>query len=292
MEKTALVGVRVNKTGKLQYLESTGFELTRSEEVIIKTAKGLEYGTVEIATHVPQEVKSNITSTVVRVATKEDKAKYIENLEKEKKAITICQGRIEKHELNMKLIDTELTFDCTKIIFYFTSEQRVDFRKLVKDLASVFRMRIELRQIGVRDEAKAIGSIGMCGRKLCCSSFLGNFQPVSIKMAKDQGLSLNPSKISGVCGRLMCCLKYEEDVYEELNQNLPREFDIVMTPNGKGPVLSVNVLKQNVKVQTTAKDGSTTVAFYNVNEIKIIKKAHKQEDSKPLDKELQKLIES
>ena len=290
MKDTTLAGVRFRKTGKIQYVESELTTLQRGSHVVVKTAKGLEYGVVEITKDLQVGIKAQQGASILRIATDADISIYEENLDREKKALIICQERIEKHGLHMKLINTELAFDRSKIIFYFTSEQRVDFRKLVKDLASVFRMRIELRQIGVRDEAKAIGSIGMCGRKLCCSSFLGNFQPVSIKMAKDQGLSLNPTKISGVCGRLMCCLKYEEDVYDKLSDNLPKEFDVVSTPNGRGTVVSVNVLKQTLKVQVYAKDGSYTVSYYHASEIKVLKKATDQ--GIKLDKELERLIES
>ena len=292
MKKNTLIGVRFRKTGKLNYFESATFEIKRGDHVIVKTSKGSEYGMVEIADYEPSGIKPSTSCHIIRIATKEDDKKHEDNLDREIKATQICQNRIEKHGLHMKLIDTELTFDCSKIIFYFTSEQRVDFRRLVKDLAAVFKMRIELRQIGVRDEAKAIGSIGMCGRKLCCSSFLGNFQPVSIKMAKDQGLSLNPSKISGVCGRLMCCLKYEEDVYDTLSESLPKEFDIVKTPNGEGQVVSVNILKQTVKVQIRAKDGTVTLAYYLASEVKVVKKAQPHHENIKMNKELAKLMDS
>lgn len=207
---------------------------------------------------------------------------------KKRKPSGICEEKIAKHGLDMKLIDVEITFDHNKLIFYFTSDERVDFRELVKELASVFRTRIELRQIGVRDEAKMMNGIGICGRSLCCATFLGDFQPVSIKMAKEQSLSLNPTKISGICGRLMCCLKYEEDVYEELNKKMPNVGDIISTVDGTGEILSTNVLMQVVKAAVRKKENDPpTIDFYSVNEIKVIKsKRHKKQDEEVLDTSL------
>lgn len=284
------VGVRFKKAGKISYFEKHKFNAQRGQYVIVGTQKGLEYGKVEIASHFLDQ-PPHPGNRIVRLATEKDHLIHENNKRKEQDAFTICCDKMRKHQLDMKLIDVDLSFDNTKIMFYFTSEHRVDFRALVKDLASIFRMRIELRQIGVRDEAKAINSVGMCGRSLCCSSFLGSFQPVSIKMAKDQGLSLNPTKISGVCGRLMCCLKYEEHTYEELNKNLPKESDVVKTPDGTGSVLAVNVLQQLVKVGIRSKDDSFSTNYYSVEEIKIIKKNNPDHYQKTkIDRNLAKVL--
>ena len=243
----------------------------------METARGIEYGTVELPQkEVPEDELVLPLKKVIRVATEEDRAAFEANKEKEKEAFNICLEKIAKHKLDMKLVDAEITFDGNKIIFYFTSSGRVDFRELVKDLASVFRVRIELRQIGVRDEAKMLNGIGVCGRTLCCATFLSDFHPVSIKMAKDQGLSLNPSKISGVCGRLMCCLQYEQEAYEHLLTALPKEGDIISTPEGDGEVLSVNVLKQTIKaaVRPDSKQ-EVHVSYFAPDEVKIIKRKRK-----------------
>ena len=246
-----VVGVRFKKAGKIYYFAPGDFVLEAGSFVIVETARGLEYGEVVIG---PREVsEENIVAplkTVQRQATPEDNIKVAENRAKEKDAFTMCEQKIKTHELNMKLVDVEYTFDVNKIIFYFTAEGRIDFRELVKDLAAVFRTRIELRQIGVRDEAKMMGGIGCCGRPLCCSTFLGDFEPVSIRMAKDQNLSLNPTKISGICGRLMCCLKYENDSYASCCKKIPapvvgRE---VITVDGDGKVTSVNQAKKTASV--------------------------------------------
>lgn len=285
------VGIRFKKAGKINYFNLNGYNLKRGDVVIAETSKGQEYGRVEIESLVMEEEPSPLYK-IIRIATEKDHQQHKRNKLKELNASDICMEKIKKHGLDMKLIETELAFDCSKIMFYFTSEQRVDFRKLVKELASVFRARIELRQIGVRDEAKALSSVGMCGRGLCCSTFLGGFQPVSIKMAKDQGLSLNPTKISGACGRLMCCLKYEEETYEELNVNLPREGDIVTTPDGKGNVLAVNVLQQIIKVGVIGKDDSVNISYYDNSEVSIIRKSFgKRIEEVQIDEELAKLIE-
>jgi len=287
------VGVRFRKAGKIYYFKSKGLKLTRGDIVIAETVRGLEYGTVEIEKSQIEDLNHPLKK-VVRIATESDHTQYNNNKEKEREAFGICQDKIKKHGLDMKLIETELTFDCSKIMFYFTSENRVDFRKLVKELAAIFRMRIELRQIGVRDEAKALNSIGMCGRSLCCATFLGNFQPVSIKMAKDQSLSLNPSKISGVCGRLMCCLKYEEETYEALTTQLPKEGDLVKTPDGTGIVFGVSVLRQLVKVQIKSKDETVNINYYNGDEVKLVKKSNKTNEKLEkleIDEELSKLID-
>ncbi len=245
-----IIGVRFRTAGKIYYFDPLNFEVKRGDHVIVETARGIEYGTVVGA---PREVEEDqIVSTlkpVLRVATPRDMEQEAENKRKEKEAYKICLEKIKEHELNMKLIDAEYTFDNNKVLFYFTADGRIDFRDLVKDLASIFRTRIELRQIGVRDETKIRGGIGVCGRPLCCHSYLSDFIPVSIKMAKEQNLSLNPTKISGMCGRLMCCLKNEQETYEELNRKLPTVGDAVICPGGfKGEVNGVNVLRQTVRV--------------------------------------------
>ena len=245
-----VIGVRFRGGGKVYYFDSNGIELKREDQVIVETVRGVEIGTVllvdkEISDdEVPGPIKK-----IIRKATEEDAKKAIKNIEKEKEAMRICEEKIAKRELEMKLVGAEYTFDNNKLIFYFTADGRIDFRELVKDLAAVFHTRIELRQIGVRDETKLMGGIGICGRELCCKSWLGDFVPVSIKMAKEQNLSLNPTKISGLCGRLMCCLKNEQETYEYLNSRLPGINDSVTTPEGiKGTVQSVNVLRQTVRV--------------------------------------------
>ena len=281
-----IVGVRFKKVGKIYYFDPDNMKIERGTEVIVETARGIEYGTVEIANReIEEEGVVQPLKKVIRIATEEDSIKNQENKQKEKDAFGICVEKIKKHGLGMKLIDVELTFDMNKIIFYFTADGRVDFRELVKELASVFRTRIELRQIGVRDEAKMLNGIGICGRTLCCATFLGDFTPVSIKMAKDQNLSLNPTKISGICGRLMCCLKYEQDTYEELNKNLPREGDIIRTSSGDGEVLSVNVLRQTVRafVRKNPQE-SPTIAVFAVDEIKILNRKVVKEEKIENDK--------
>ena len=232
-----VVGIRFKKAGKMYYFDPAGLKLEKEDGAIVETARGVEYGTViKENTFVPEETIIAPLKQVMRKATQEDKKTVENNRKKEEEAFGICLEKIARLNLDMKLVDVEMTFDKNKLIFYFTSDGRVDFRELVKELAAVFRTRIELRQIGVRDEAKMLNGIGICGRPLCCATFLGDFQPVSIKMAKEQNLSLNPTKISGICGRLMCCLKYEEDVYEELNKKLPRVGDIISTPDGTGEI--------------------------------------------------------
>lgn len=245
-----VIGVRFRNGGKVYYFDPAGVDFKREDQVIVETVRGVEIGTVllvdkEISDdEVPGPIKK-----IMRKATEEDKKKAIKNLEKEKEAMKICEEKIAKRELEMKLVGAEYTFDNNKLIFYFTADGRIDFRELVKDLAAVFHTRIELRQIGVRDETKLMGGIGICGRELCCKSYLADFVPVSIKMAKEQNLSLNPTKISGLCGRLMCCLKNEQETYEYLNSRLPGINDIVTTLDGvKGKVLSVNVLRQTARV--------------------------------------------
>ncbi|MGI5970529.1 MAG: regulatory iron-sulfur-containing complex subunit RicT [Oscillospiraceae bacterium] len=247
---TEVVGVRFKNGGKLYYFDPAGHVLAPGEEVIIDTARGIEYGVCAEGNHmVDDSCVVQPLRPIIRRATREDIAIVNENREKEAKALEICQEKIEKHGLDMKLVGCEYNFERNKVIFFFTSDGRVDFRDLVKDLASVFHIRIELRQIGVRDEAKLLGGLGICGRPFCCASFLDDFQPVSIKMAKTQNLSLNPSKISGTCGRLMCCLKYEQDAYEDLVRRLPKVNSPIDTPDGPGTVAEVNLLRQLVKVR-------------------------------------------
>lgn len=263
----SIIGVRFKPTGKVYYFDPQGFEVKRGDNVIVETSRGIEYGeVVQGIKEVEDSVVTNPLKGVLRLATAEDTETFNLNKQKEKDAYKICAEKIEKHGLDMKLIEVEYTFDGNKILFYFTSDGRVDFRELVKDLASVFKTRIELRQIGVRDESKTLGSIGICGRNLCCSQFLGEFVPVSIKMAKEQGLSLNPTKISGACGRLMCCLKYEQDTYEALNSELPSVGVAVDTPDGKGTVVSVAVLKGKVRV-CLENEGETAFKDFDVSEI-------------------------
>ena len=245
-----VVGVRFRTAGKIYYFDPGKLEIKLNDHVIVETARGVEYGIVVVANK--QVKETDIVSPlkpVMRLATQKDKEQLEKNRDKEKEAFTICEQKIREHELEMKLVDSEYTFDNNKLLFYFTADGRIDFRELVKDLASVFRTRIELRQIGVRDETKVLGGIGICGRELCCKTFLPEFAPVSIKMAKEQSLSLNPTKISGVCGRLMCCLKNEAETYEYLNSRLPNVGEFVTAKDGtKGEVHSVSVLKQLVKI--------------------------------------------
>ncbi len=267
---TNVVGVRFRNAGKIYFFSPGKLEISTGQHVIVETARGVEYGSVVLG---PRDVEDDKVvaplKTVIRITTPEDDETEAKNRDKEKEAFRICLEKIAKHNLDMKLIGTEYTFDNNKVLFYFTADGRIDFRELVKDLASVFKTRIELRQIGVRDETKILGGIGVCGRPLCCSSYMADFIPVSIKMAKEQNLSLNPSKISGVCGRLMCCLKYEEDTYEYLNSRLPNVGDFVTTPEGlKGEVHSVNVLRQLVKVIVTVDGDDKDVREYAVKELK------------------------
>lgn len=275
-----VVGVRFKKAGKIYYFDPETTEYLYGQHVIVETSRGMEFGTVVIPNRdVNDDEIIPPLKPVTRLATDEDMEKNRQNKEKEKEAFEVCVEKIKKHGLEMRLIATELTFDNNKLIFYFTADGRIDFRDLVKDLASVYRTRIELRQIGVRDEAKYINGIGICGRTLCCATFLGDFHPVSIKMAKDQGLSLNPSKISGVCGRLMCCLKYEQNAYEDLLKGLPKEGDIIDTPEGQGEVLSVNVLKQVIKTAIRKPPKNDIgVSFFTPDEIKILKRRHRKEE--------------
>lgn len=253
---TKVVGVRFRNVGKIYYFDPKEYVVKEGDHVIVETARGVEYGKVVLTPrNIKEEDVVHPLKEVLRVATKEDEEREQQNRIKEKEAFKICQKKIREHELDMKLIDAEYTFDNNKVLFYFTADGRIDFRQLVKDLAAIFKTRIELRQIGVRDETKILGGIGICGRCLCCHTYLSEFAPVSIKMAKEQNLSLNQTKISGVCGRLMCCLKNEQETYEALNKKLPGLGDIVTTPDGlQGTVQSVNVLRQLVKVVVEVND--------------------------------------
>ena len=267
---TRVIGVRFRPAGKIYYFAPGKFHIRQGDKVIVETARGIEFGTVVTG---PKEVKDEEVmqplKSVIRIATEEDKRAEEKNREKEKEAFEICLEKIRKHNLDMKLINAEYTFDNNKVLFYFTADGRIDFRELVKDLAAVFRTRIELRQIGMRDETKIRGGIGICGRPLCCHTYLSEFAPVSIKMAKEQNLSLNPTKISGVCGRLMCCLTNEEETYEELNSRLPAIGDTVTTNEGlKGEVQSVSVLRQLVKVVVTLENDEKEIREYKVDELK------------------------
>lgn len=276
-----IIGVRFKRAEKIHYIYYNNPNAKKKSPVIAETIRGMEYGIIEKICGEDEIDREEIqeTTAIIRLATEEDTKKYMENKQKEKGAKGIFIEKVRKHNLDMKLIDVNFTFNQNKIIFYFASDGRVDFRELVKELASIFKTRIELRQIGVRDEAKLLGGIGICGRKLCCSSFLSSFQPVSIKMAKDQSLSLNPSKISGICGRLMCCLKYEQEVYEELINDMPREGDTIKTDEGIGSVVSVNILKQTIRavVRKNQKDAPNMKVF-DVSEVSILKRLDIRED--------------
>lgn len=293
---TTVIGVRFRTAGKIYYFAPGKYDIKRGDHVIVETARGVEYGTV---VGEPKDIEDDKVikplKAVLRIASKKDDEQEASNKIKEKEAFKVCLEKIKKHKLEMKLIDAEYTFDNNKVLFYFTADGRIDFRELVKDLAAVFKTRIELRQIGVRDETKIIGGYGICGRPLCCHTYLADFAPVSIKMAKEQNLSLNPTKISGVCGRLMCCLKNEEDVYEELNRKMPSVGDIVTDSEGlKGEVSSVNILRQTVRVLVEV-DDEKEIHEYKADELKYIKKKqkHKNNNNNKSDdiemKELEKL---
>ncbi len=310
---TLIIGVRFKPAGKIYYFDPEQTTYEKGEHVIVETARGLEYGEIVISNReISHDEDIPPVKPIVRIATSDDEQIVKENNTRAKEAFFICKTKILKHNLNMKLIDAEYTFDSTKLLFYFTSEERVDFRELVKELASIFRTRIELRQIGVRDETKLCGGIGICGRSLCCNTFLNDFHPVSIKMAKDQNLSLNPIKISGICGRLMCCLQYEDNCYVEIRDKMPEVGEVVMTPEGRGEVLSVNVLREQIKVAVDKKDKDTKEVFvYSSNDIKLIRdnksscggcknkngdhqgccKTNKDKSDEELDLELQKILE-
>lgn len=274
-----IIGVRFKSAGKTYYFDPLDLDIKKDDAVIVETSRGVEYGLVVIGRkEMPDEKLTKPLKSVIRIATADDRAVYDENREKEKEAFKICQEKIREHNLEMKLVEVEYSFDRNKILFYFTADGRIDFRELVKDLATVFRTRIELRQIGVRDESKTLGSIGICGRSLCCSQFLDEFVPVSIKMAKEQGMSLNPSKISGACGRLMCCLKYEQETYEELLKSLPNRGEPVKTPDGNGIVDSVSTLKGQVRVRLGDGEEKTFKEFAAAD-IKRTKKQKYAEDN-------------
>jgi len=267
-----IVGVRFKSAGKIYYFDPVELPIEKNMDVVVETARGLEYGTVVVG---PKEIEeSELVSPlkpIIRISTPEDTSVYVENKEKAKETFELCQQKIKDHDLTMFLIDCEYTFDRNKLIFYFTAEGRIDFRELVKDLAAIFKTRIELRQIGVRDEAKSIGGLGPCGRSLCCSSWLGDFQPVSIKMAKDQSLSLNPTKISGICGRLFCCLKYEHDVYTEAIDAMPVVGSLVKVEDGKGKVTEINPLLEQVRVEFNDK----TIKIYQREEVEVLQEPKK-----------------
>lgn len=285
-----VIGVRFRTAGKIYFFNPGNFEIKQNDHVIVETARGIEYGTVISAPKEVQEEKVvQPLKSVLRIANEKDDEQEATNRQKEKEAFKICLEKIRKHGLQMKLIDAEYTFDNNKVLFYFTADGRIDFRELVKDLASVFKTRIELRQIGVRDETKILGGIGICGRPLCCHTHLSEFAPVSIKMAKEQNLSLNPTKISGVCGRLMCCLKNEEETYEELNRKLPNVGDFVTTDDGlKGEVHSVNVLRQLVKVVVDVGD-EKEIQEYRADQLRFKKRHGKNRKADTNDAELKEL---
>ncbi len=301
-----VVGVKFKTAGKIYYFDPGNLDVKIGDNVIVETARGMEFGTVNMTekqVH-PSEIVSPLKK-VIRIADERDHKRHEDNVRKKERALQLCQEKIDKHKLEMKLIDVEYTFDNSKIIFYFTADGRVDFRELVKDLAGVFKMRIELRQIGVRDEAKMMGGIGTCGRSLCCHSWLSDFEPVSIKMAKVQNLSLNPTKISGICGRLMCCLKYENEVYVEFKKGMPDPGERIRTPDGMAVVVDTNILENSIKTRLILEEGNKekdrqeklSTEFYNYKkqEIKRLgkgKKKKKQEnDLEELDGELLKEIE-
>ena len=278
-----IVGVRFKEVGKIYYFDPTPRKYKLGECVIVETTRGVESGEIAVENRMVKESELVYPlKPIIRVATERDRETITENRRREQEAFKICEEKIVAHKLEMKLVNVEYTFDRNKILFYFTADGRVDFRALVKDLASVFRTRIELRQIGVRDEAKMLGGIGICGRPFCCASYLGGFQPVSIKMAKEQGLSLNPVKISGTCGRLMCCLKYEQDTYNELYKTTPKVGAIVSTPDGKGTVVEQNILTGVLKVQLE-KSPAAMPSTYQVSDVRIIKDGKIRVDKKEMD---------
>ncbi|MDD5604075.1 MAG: stage 0 sporulation family protein [Eubacteriales bacterium] len=273
-----VVGVRFRKAGKVYYFDPDGLDIKAGTNVIVETARGTEFSqVVQEEKEVTEEEIVSPLKKVVRVANADDIRQAEENAAREREAMRLCESRIAEHKLDMKLVDVEYTFDNNKILFYFTADGRVDFRELVKDLAALFKTRIELRQIGVRDEAKMTGGIGICGRVLCCNSFISEFQPVSIKMAKEQGLSLNPAKISGICGRLMCCLKYEQEAYEDLISRVPRTGAEVSTKDGPGTVVEVVLLKRLVKVRLS-RGNDTDLKIYEADEIRLIKDIDRKDD--------------
>lgn len=282
---TEVIGVRFKKVGKVYYFDPNGLQIQKDQDVIVETARGAEYGETVMGNElVPDESIVKPLKKVLRIATPADRKTMEENLVFEEKAFVTCEEKIAKHQLEMKLVAVEYTFDRSKILFYFSADGRVDFRDLVKDLAGVFRTRIELRQIGVRDEAKMIGGLGICGRPLCCSTFLDDFQPVSINMAKDQGLSLNPTKISGTCGRLMCCLKYENEAYQELLRTTPPNESLVDTPQGRGTIIDTSLLKGCCRVRL--QDNPDTPVTFRCDECTVLRagreKGPRQQEAKPV----------
>ncbi len=286
-----IVGVRFKPVGKIYYFNPADIDIKTKDKVIVETVRGIELGTVVIGPkEIPEDEISKPLKDVIRKATPEDLAHVEENHVKEKEAFRICSEKIRQHGLEMKLIEVEYTFDGSKILFYFSADGRIDFRELVKDLANIFRTRIELRQIGIRDESKTLGSIGICGRELCCSKFLGEFEPVSIKMAKEQGLSLNPTKISGICGRLMCCLKFEQEAYEEMLRITPHTGAVVITPSGKGTVEYVDILKGRVKV-LIEKNKESSLEEFNVKDIKVQKRPRNTQHNEKNEEEILKPLE-
>ena len=286
-----VIGVRFRPNGKIYYFDPVDYHVQVGTDVIVETARGVEYGKCVLGRKtIEDEKRISGLKPIIRLANDEDKKKFETNKKKSQEAFQTCVKKINEHGLKMKLISAEYTFDGSKVLFYFTADGRVDFRELVRDLAGVFRTRIELRQIGVRDEAKISGGIGMCGRELCCNSYLSEFIPVSIKMAKEQNLSLNPTKISGVCGRLMCCLKHEQDTYEYLNSRLPNIGDTVTAFDGtKGEVSSINVLRQRVKLIVTDEEDNKELVEYKVDELKFKPRKRKRDDKGIDDKELKQL---
>ncbi len=288
-----VVGVRFKKAGKIYYFDPDDQNIDENTYVIVETARGIEMGKVVLPNREVdiEEIVAPLKK-VIRIATEEDIEHHKENIGNEKEAMDICLQKIKEHNLDMKLIDVEYTFDNNKILFYFTADGRIDFRELVKDLAAIFKTRIELRQIGVRDETKMMGGIGICGRVLCCKGFLCEFQPVSIKMAKEQGLSLNPSKISGCCGRLMCCLKYEHEAYEEVLKKMPKVGALVSTPEGQGIVIDTNLLKETAKIKLeNENENEPDLKIFNICEIKVIKDVAYQQEVSDLDLEALKELE-
>ncbi len=282
-----IIGVRFKRVGKVYYFDPSGTRFNVGDGAIVETVRGVEYGEVVIANRTAQEGElTKPLKKVIGKAGEKDRRKLSDIEKREKDAYRICLEKIEKHKLDMKLINVECTFDGSKIVFYFTADGRVDFRELVKDLAGVFKTRIELRQIGVRDEAKMVGGLGPCGRPACCSVFLGDFQPVSIKMAKEQGLSLSPTKISGLCGRLMCCLNYEHEYYEEITSIMPKVGSEVKTPDGKGTVLSNNALKQLVRVKLPMPDGSFDARTFDLKDVKSLRKKRPDKSEKHNDEQI------
>lgn len=286
------MGIRFKHAGRVYFFKKDNFDLNVGDGVIVETIRGVEYGqVVKPYIQVDESTLRSPLKSIIRVASDNDYQKFLQNKDKEQDAFEKCLLKIKEHGLPMKLLDCEYTFDCQKVIFYFSAENRVDFRELVKDLAQVFKLRIELRQIGVRDETKILGGFGCCGRPFCCSSFLSDFKPVSIKMVKEQGISLNPTKISGTCGRLMCCLANEEEVYEELNKNMPNIGDKVKTKDGfEGIVLSINALKQIVRIAVEFDDGNKEIRDYEPKELRFKKRTQVVTDE-VVDKELKALEE-